>query len=134
LHQENVEADLQSCFFHPIADFQEIPKKKYTKWFDYDKITTSLFLRARKPGDYLTIDDALHTQSVKQYMINEKIPKAQRDGMYLLADGAHILWVPGHRVSRQYRVEKNTRRILEVRLRGGNDGGTDRGIADGGRG
>ena len=96
--------------------------------------TASFFLRARKPGDYLTIDDALHTQSVKQYMINEKIPKAQRDGMYLLADGAHILWVPGYRVSRQYRVEKNTRRILEVRLRGGNDGGTDRGIVDGGRG
>ena len=125
--------------FLPTASFfyrkgQNIPENRYTKWFDYDKITTSLFLRARKPGDYLTIDDALHTQSVKQYMINEKIPKAQRDGMYLLADGAHILWVPGYRVSRQYRVEKNTRRILEVRLRGGNDGGTDRGIVDGGRG
>ena len=125
--------------FLPAASFfyrkgQNIPENRYTKWFDYDKITTSLLLRARKPGDYLTIDDALHTQSVKQYMINEKIPKAQRNSMYLLADGAHILWVPGYRVSRQYRVEKNTRRILEVRLRGGNDGGTDRGIVDGGRG
>lgn len=125
--------------FLPAASFfyrkgQNIPENRYTKWFDYDKITTSLLLRARKPGDYLTIDDALHTQSVKQYMVNEKIPKAQRDGMYLLADGAHILWVPGYRVSRQYRVEKNTRRILEVRLRGGSDGGTDRGIIDGGRG
>lgn len=112
---------------------QNIPEKTYTKWFDYDKITTSLLLRTRQPGDYLTIDDALHTQSVKQYMINEKIPKAKRDDMYLLADGAHILWVPGHRVSRQYRVKKNTRRILEVRLRGGSHGGTDRGIVDGGR-
>lgn len=124
--------------FLPAAPFfyrkeQNIPENRYTKWFDYDKITTSLFLRTRKPGDYLTIDDTLHTQSVKQYMINEKIPKAKRDGMYLLADGAHILWVPGHRVSRQYRVEKNTRRILEVRLRGGNDGGTDRSIVDGER-
>ena len=107
---------------------QNIPENRYTKWFDYDKITTSLFLRTRRQGDYITIDDALHTQSVKQYMINEKIPKAKRDSMYLLADGAHILWVPGHRVSRQYRVEKNTRRILEVRLRGGNYGGTDRSI------
>ena len=125
--------------FLPAASFfyrkeQNIPENRYTKWFDYDKITTSLFLRTRKQGDYLTIDDALHTQSVKQYMINEKIPKAKRDSMYLLADGAHILWVPGHRVSRQYRVEKNTRRILEVRLRGGNHGGTDRSIVDGGRG
>ncbi len=124
--------------FLPAASFfyrkeQNIPENRYTKWFDYDKITTSLLLRTRRQGDYLTIDDALHTQSVKQYMINEKIPKAKRDDMYLLADGAHILWVPGHRVSRQYRVEKNTRRILEVRLRGGSYGGTDRSIAGGGR-
>ncbi len=129
---------LWEAAFLPTASFfyrkeQNIPENRYTKWFDYDKITTSLLLRTRQPGDYLTIDDALHTQSVKQYMINEKIPKAKRDDMYLLADGAHILWVPGHRVSRQYRVEKNTRRILEVRLRGGSHGGTDRGIVDGGR-
>ena len=131
---------LWEAAFLPGASFfyrkeQNIPENRYTKWFDYDKITTSLFLRTRRQGDYLTIDDALHTQSVKQYMINEKIPKTKRDDVYLLADGSHILWVPGHRVSRQYRVEKNTRRILEVRLRGGNDGGTNRGIADrGGRG
>lgn len=111
---------------------QNIPENRYTKWFDYDKITTSLLLRGRKTGDYLTIDEALHTKSVKQYMINEKIPKAKRDGMYLLADGAHILWVPGYRTSRQYKVEKSTRRILEVRLIGGNDGGTNRSFVDGG--
>ncbi len=110
---------------------QNNPENRYTKWFDYDKITTSLLLRIRRTGDYLTIDEALHTQSVKQYMINEKIPKARRDGMYLLADGAHILWVPGYRTSRQYKVEKNTRRILEVRLIGGNHGGTDRSVVDG---
>lgn len=122
--------------FLPAASFfyrkeQNIPENRYTKWFDYDKITTSLLLRTRRTGDYLTIDNALHTQSVKQYMINEKIPKAKRDCMYLLADGSHILWVPGYRVSRQYRVGKNTKRILEVRLRGGNDGGTDRSTVDG---
>ena len=130
---------LWEAAFLPAASFfyrkeQNIPENRYTKWFDYDKITTSLSLRTRRPGDYLTIDDALHTQSVKQYMINEKIPKAKRDSMYLLADGAHILWVPGYRVSRQYKVEKSTRRILEVRVRGGDHGGTDRSIVDGGRG
>ena len=98
---------------------QNIPENRYTKWFDYDKITTSLLLRTRRTGDYLTIDDKLHTQSVKQYMINQKIPKGKRNGMYLLADGPHILWIPGYRVSRQYEVEKSTRRILEVRLKGG---------------
>ena len=125
----------EADFMPPMTVFyrkeQNIPENRYTKWFDYDKITTSLFLRGRKAGDYLTIDERLHTQSVKQYMINAKIPKAERDSIYLLADGAHILWVPGYRTSRQYRVEKSTRRILEVRLIGGNDGRANRSVVDG---
>ena len=110
---------------------QNNQENRYTKWFDYDKITTSLLLRTRKAGDYFTIDEALHTQSVKQYMIDRKIPKARRGGMYLLADGAHILWAPGYRTSRLYEAGKNTRRILEVRLIGGNDGRTNRSVVDG---
>ena len=113
---------------------QNIPENRYTKWFDYDKITTSLLLRTRREGDYLTIDDALHTQSVKRYMVNEKIPKMKRSSMYMLADGSHILWIPGYRISTHYKVGESTKRILEVRIRGGNDGGTNRGIVVGGRG
>ncbi len=104
---------------------QNIPQNGYTKWFDYDKITTSLFLRTRRQGDYLTIDAAMHTKSVKQYMINEKIPRMRRDSMHLLADGAHVLWIPGYRISQSYKVDESTKRILQVRFRGGNDGGTN---------
>ena len=104
---------------------QNIPQNRYTKWFDYDKITTTALLRTRQPGDYLTIDGALHTKSVKQYMINEKIPKLQRDNMHILVDGAHVLWIPGYRISERYKVEESTKRILQVRLRGGRHGGTN---------
>ena len=104
---------------------QNIPQNRYTKWFDYDKITTSLLLRTRKTGDYLTIDKALHTQSLKQYMINEKIPKMQRDSMYILADGSHVLWVPGYRTSQYYKVDESTKCILQVQIRGGYHGGTN---------
>ena len=104
---------------------QNIPENRYTKWFDYDKITTTLVLRTRQQGDYLTIDTALHTKSVKQYMIDEKIPKMRRDSMYILADGSHILWIPGYRISERYKVDKSTKRILQVQLRGGYDGGTN---------
>ncbi len=104
---------------------QNIPENRYTKWFDYDKITTTLFLRTRRQGDYLAIDAALHTKSVKQYMINEKIPKMRRDSMYILADGAHVMWIPGYRISQRYKVDENTTRILQVQLRGGCHGGTN---------
>ena len=47
-------------------------------------------------------------------MINEKIPAAERDIMYLLADGSHILWVPGYRISSYYKISENTKYILAV--------------------
>ena len=104
-------------------DMENIPQNRYTKWFDYDKITTSLSLRRRMSGDYLTVDESLHRKSVKEYMINEKIPKLQRDSMYILADGNHVLWIPGYRISQYYKVDENTKRILQVRFRGGSNGG-----------
>ena len=102
---------------------KNIAQNRYTKWFDYDKITGALVLRTRRPGDVLTIDGALHTKTVQRYMIDEKIPAAWRDRMYLPADGQHILWVPGYRTSRRYCVEESTKRILQIQLRGGYHGG-----------
>ena len=96
-----------------------IPEKTYTKWFDYDKIIKSLVIRTRQTGDYLTINEALSRKTLKKYMIQEKIPEKERDKTYVLADGNHILWVIGYRISQYYKVEPKTKKILQVRLRGG---------------
>jgi len=93
---------------------QNIPENRYTKWFDYDKITTALLLRSRKEGDYFTIDGALHRQSLKRYLVNEKVPRQKRDSLLVLADENHVLWIPGYRTSSGFRVEEATKRILEV--------------------
>ncbi len=107
-------------FFYKKGEI--IPEKTYTKWFDCDKITKVIVLRTRETGDYLTIDSALRKKSVKEYMINEKIPKRQRDSLYLLADGAHILWIPGYRISQYYKVDENTKCILQVQLKENDNG------------
>ena len=107
-------------FFYKKGEI--IPEKRYTKWFDCDKITKVIVLRTREVGDYLTIDSALRKKSVKEYMINEKIPKRQRDSLYLLADGAHILWIPGYRISQYYKVDENTKCILQVQLKENDNG------------
>ena len=38
----------------------------------------------------------------------------------LLADGSHILWVVGKRISEGYKVTKETKRVLKVQVCGGN--------------
>lgn len=105
-----------SAFF--LGKTQIIPQKSCTKWFDYDRITKSLMFRARETGDYLTINEKLSKKSLKEYMIEEKIPKNQRDKIYVLADGSHILWVPGYRISEYYKITEKTEHILQVQIGG----------------
>ena len=100
----------------PYEKTENIPQKTYTKWFDYDKITRSIVFRVREKGDYLTINKEMDRKSLKDYFINEKIPKEERKSFYVLAEGSHILWVPGYRISEYYKVSENTLHVLQVRV------------------
>ena len=101
---------------------QEIPQNQYTKWFDYDKIKDTLSVRYRKTGDYITLAGG-GRKTVKAFMIDEKIPREARDQILLLADGSHILWIVGHRISEYYKITDDTKIILQVQADGGIDGG-----------
>ena len=81
----------------------EIPKNQYTKWFDYDKIDNTLSVRTRETGDYYMIGDGKR-KLLKRFFIDEKIPEAVRGEIPLLADGNHILWIIGHRISEYYKI------------------------------
>ena len=96
-----------------------IPQNKYTKWFDYDKIEKSFIVRRREIGDYFLIsskkDNTFHTKKIKDFMINQKISKALRDQIPLLTVGNHVLWVMGYRICEGYNINKDTKRILQIK-------------------
>lgn len=102
---------------------QSIPKNNCTKWFDYDRIKKPLVIRCRRAGDYLTVNAAGGTKSLKKYMIDEKIPAEERGHIALVAEEDHILWVTGYRVSEAYKVTADTKRIIEIYMSGGKENG-----------
>lgn len=91
-----------------------IEQNTYTKWFDYDKIRNCLMVRTRRAGDYITINKELDRKSLKDYLMDEKVPKEERNKIALIADGSHIVWVVGHRISWDYKVTENTKTICEI--------------------
>ena len=108
------------CGLSPDGKIGEIDKKSYTKWLNYDKIKVGLQIRTRTAGDYLTVDDRGHTKKLKEYFINEKVPKEMRDTMLLLTEDSHVVWAVGQRISADYKIDENTKKILEVHFFGGN--------------
>ena len=95
---------------------KRIEQKTYTKWFDYDKIINCLMVRNREIGDYLIVNAQGARKTIKEYFIDEKVPRTERDKKVLLADGQHILWVTGMRISEAYKVTDHTKTILQVTI------------------
>lgn len=107
---------------------KDIPQKIYTKWFDYDIIKSSLYIRTRQAGDNIVIDEKGHQKKLKSWFVDEKIPKEVRDSQLLLAENNDILWVLGHRMSKAYQVKQSTKWILQIEVETyKSDGGKENG-------
>ncbi len=102
----------------PREKNQNLPEKECTKWFDYDRIKGNVSLRFRKPGDVFSTREGSH-KKLKDWMIDEKIPKALRDGIEVVADGEEVLWVPGFRRGESKKITEQTKTILEITVHRG---------------
>ena len=53
--------------------------------------------------------------------MDEKVPVGMRDQILVIADGSHIIWIPGFRISAYYKVTEDTKQVLEVTILGGKE-------------
>ncbi|MDE7297824.1 MAG: tRNA lysidine(34) synthetase TilS [Lachnospiraceae bacterium] len=95
----------------------KIPKNCYTKWFDYDKISSTLTLRTRQEGDYMIIHKDGMKKPLRSLFIDRKLPRRERDSILLLTAGSRVLWAVGVRAEEGLYVDGNTKRILVAELR-----------------
>lgn len=92
----------------------EIGLENNKKYFDLDKIKEGLVIRNRKNGDRFSPFGMKGTKKLKDFFIDEKIPREERGKIPLVCDGNEIMWVVGHRISGKYKVDEDTKRILVV--------------------
>lgn len=90
-------------------------KNHSEKYFDYGKIRGKLHLRSRQPGDFFSPVGLNGKKKIKDYFIDRKVTREQRDCIPLLASGSEILWILGYAINRDYQVSQETETILRVR-------------------
>lgn len=54
-----------------------------------------LEVRSRREGDSINLQTGGGRKKLKEYFIDSKIPRRERDTILLIADGKEILWIPG---------------------------------------
>lgn len=97
---------------------ESVPKSSCVKWLDYDKIENVVEIRTRREGDYIQVSGTGGHKKLKDYFIDQKIPRELRNSQLLITDGSHVIWIPGAggRISEKYKVDENTTRILLMRM------------------
>lgn len=94
----------------------EIKRNDYTVYFDYDKTSGPITLRYRKQGDKFIPLGMKGNKKLKDLFIDLKIPKVKRNEIPLICFGDEIGWVVGYRVSEKFKVSKDTKNILQIRI------------------
>ena len=89
-------------------------KERNIKYFDFDLVKGSLAVRNRLDGDRFTPFGMRGTKKLKDYFIDEKVPKELRDRIPLIVDDEDILWVVGYRTNDLYRITKKTKTVLSI--------------------
>lgn len=104
-----------------LDGMDKIPDNVCTKWFDYDIINGYISIRHRRAGDYMVVDAKGGTKKIKDFLINEKVPKEQRDRLLMVTKEDLVLWVVGLRMGEFGKLHKETKKVLEITICGGID-------------
>ena len=109
----------------PSHEMLTLPDGKYEAIFDYEKLrrafedffskTFPLTVRNRRYGDRFQPYGMQGTKKIKDYLIDTKVPRYERDRIPLLICGNEILWIVGYTTSEPYKIQPDTRQYLYLR-------------------
>ena len=102
-----------------------LPDGKFEAIFDYDKLrkvfaepsseTVPLTVRNRQQGDRFQPYGMRGTKKIKDFFIDAKVPRCERDSIPLLVCSNEILWVIGYTTSESFKIKPDTRQYLYLR-------------------
>lgn len=93
-------------------------KNNYTKFFEYDRIKDTLCVRGTQKEDYFIMNQEGARKKVSRYFIDAKIPGIQRRELLVVAKGAEVLWIIGHRRCEEYKVSAESKMLLQLTYKG----------------
>ena len=107
------------------SDALRLPDGKFEAIFDYEKLqetlvdsvskTHLLTVRNRRHGDRFQPYGMRGTKKIKDFFIDAKVPRYERDRTPMLVCGDEILWVVGYTTGDRFKIQPGTRQYLYLR-------------------
>jgi tRNA(Ile)-lysidine synthase len=118
--EKEIEIDNQRSLSSKIVDSSEFSfsDNQQQAAFDYDKLKLPLFIRNREAGDKLIPLGMSGHKKVKDILIDEKVPKYERDQLILVVDAEdNIIWLAPYKIANNYKITQETDKVLILRLK-----------------
>lgn len=87
-----------------------------TIFIDSEKINTQLVARYRMEGDRFTPIGMTGSKKLKNFLMDRKVPRAQRAQLLLMCDGTEVVWVTGDVISEKYKLNKDSKEVIKIKL------------------
>jgi tRNA(Ile)-lysidine synthase len=106
---------------HTRLVFREgaIPKvscEDVSAWLDWDEIPHEVVVRNVRPGARFRPLGRCREEKMKDFFIEEKVPRSQRVRLPLMEVDGVIAWVAGRKIGERFSPSERTRLLLEVRV------------------
>jgi tRNA(Ile)-lysidine synthase len=88
---------------------------KHTVYLDASKVKFPLNLRRWQAGDFFyPLGMDMKRQKLKQYFVNNKLNRFEKEACILVCSGEDIVWIIGHRMDERYKVNQETSEICVI--------------------
>lgn len=84
--------------------------------FDSSALHPPIFIRTRAEGDRFQPMGMSGTKKLKDFFIDEKVPREKRDKIAIFSDMKGIIWIAGHRQSERGKISGNTNSFLRLSI------------------
>jgi tRNA(Ile)-lysidine synthase len=86
-------------------------------FLDLAKTGRNLVVTGRKKGDRFNPLGMAGTKKLKDFFIDQKVPRNKRDLVPIVRSGRDIIWIAGYRIDEKYKVTADTRQVLGLEFR-----------------
>jgi tRNA(Ile)-lysidine synthase len=108
---------VKSEVFPSSYSWEKESQKSKIACLDFSQIGTEFFIRQRQPGDSFKPLGLQGTKKIKDFFIDEQIPRWQRDKTPIFTTrSGRIFWVGGIRIDDRFKITETTDQILRVEL------------------
>ena len=97
-----------------------IPTEALEAVLDLGEDVPELWVRGRRRGDRFHPYGMSNEKKLQDFLVNRKVPSAQRDAVPLVFHEERLAWVVGHRVAEWAAVSHASPRVLRIRFEASN--------------